>query len=602
MSAGNTAGPVAVIGAGAVGLVMAIELARRGFAPVVFDAKTEVSRSSRAICISRRSLEILQRIGTVSSFFEKALPWSRGKTFYRDQLVFELQMPHSTDDAFAPFANIQQFHTEGFLLNTLHYLGGAVYWDSEVIHVQQSASSVHLAVAVNGIVQRFEFDWVIACDGARSRIRQALGHNLRGTSYEGRYLIADVEVQGVSRPVERHVWFDPASNPGSTVILHVQPDNVWRIDIQLEGNLDDATALDEHTLTRKIQSHFDMLGMRAPWRLIWKSVYRAHALSLDSYRDERVLFAGDAAHLVPIFGVRGLNSGIDDAHNLAWKIAAVIQGTAMPALLDSYTEERRAAALENLANATKSTWFMSPPTEGFRLLRDAVLKLSERHSWASTLINPRQSTAHVYRGSSVILYDSATCPIPVEPGSVIPSPRIGQRHLHDFLPEDGFALLIFGACLTAEECNRLASSAQALSVSPIQIGGIGQAAATFIDDEDGRIAAIFTAETFGFYLIRPDEHIAARFQKIDEAVLSQALKHALGHTPRSVEEKFVEVIDADQLVPRAGVESDFENLARAFDRDGSIGVASLALEFSHALEERGDACKTKASAIGKVLQ
>jgi hypothetical protein len=174
--------------------------------------------------------------------------------------------------------------------------------------------------------------------------------------------------------------------------------------------------------------------------------------------------------------------------------------------------------------------------------------------------------------------------------------------LHDFLPEDGFALLIFGACLTAEECNRLASSAQALSVSPIQIGGIGQAAATFIDDEDGRIAAIFTAETFGFYLIRPDEHIAARFQKIDEAVLSQALKHALGHTPRSVEEKFVEVIDADQLVPRAGVESDFENLARAFDRDGSIGVASLALEFSHALEERGDACKTKASAIGKVLQ
>lgn len=583
-----SSGPVAVVGAGPVGLVMAIELARRGIRTMVFDSKKEVSWSSRAICISRRSLEIFKRIGIVPSFFEKALPWNSGKTFYRDQLVFELRMPHSTEDAFAPFVNIQQFHTESFLLDTLHRLRGQVRWASDVVGVHQDASGVQLGVNTDGNVQEFAFDWVVACDGARSQVRQALGLNLRGTSYEGRYLIADVQVEGVNRPVERHVWFDPVSNPGSTVILHVQPDNIWRIDIQIEGDIDDATALDERTLIRQIQSHFDMLDMRTPWRVIWKSVYRAHALSLDSYRDRRVLFAGDAAHLVPIFGVRGLNSGIDDAHNLGWKIAAVVRGNGVPALLDSYTEERRAATLENLAHATKSTWFMSPPTPGFRLMRNAVLALAKSQPWAKTLINPRQSTAHVYKASSVIRYESADCGPPgIEPGAVLPSMMVGEdRHLQDLLPDDGFALLIFGANLSPDACRRTVSLADALGIAPILIGGSLQVAKTVIEDADQRLATVFAAERFACYLVRPDEHIAARFKSVDEGVLAQALRQALGHTPSSAPVEFVEVTAADQLVPRTRMEMDFEDLARAFDRQGDIGLACVALEFSHRFAER----------------
>ncbi|MFD2498385.1 FAD-dependent monooxygenase [Rhizorhabdus histidinilytica] len=171
--------------------------------------------------------------------------------------------------------------------------------------------------------------WVVAADGARSVVRQALGLKLQGDSYEGRYLIADIEVAGVERPVERHVWFDPPSNPGSTVILHVQPDGIWRIDIQLRDE-DGDEMLEEERLLPLLQAQLDMMGVTAGWTLVWKSIYRAHALTLDSYRHGRVMLAGDAAHLVPIFGVRGLNSGIDDAHNLAWKLALVAAGARRP--------------------------------------------------------------------------------------------------------------------------------------------------------------------------------------------------------------------------------------------------------------------------------
>jgi 3-(3-hydroxy-phenyl)propionate hydroxylase len=443
------------VGAGPVGLIAAIELARQGLRPVLLDAKDEVAWSSRAICISRRSLEILDRVGAGPAFEAKALPWSRGRTYHGDRLVFRLDMPYAAGDRHAPFVNIQQFYTEQFLLDTLKALGdGAeIRWGNRVTGVRQDEDGVTLAVAGPDGDYELRTDWVVAADGGRSAMREQMGLPLHGTAYESRYLIADIEVEGADRPVERNVWFDSPANPGSTVILHVQPDGVWRIDYQLRDDEDSEEALRDENVTARLQAQLDMMGVRAPWRMIWKSLYKALALSLDSYRHGRVLFAGDAAHLVPIFGVRGLNSGIDDAHNLGWKLAMVACGEAPPTLLDSYSHERRRATRENHEQAIKSTWFMSPPSAGFRMMRDAVLSLAAKHEWASALVNPRQSSAHVYDDSPVIQADATPCDIGVKPGEPLPNPPVAAAtapsaagasgHLHDALPPRGFALLVF---------------------------------------------------------------------------------------------------------------------------------------------------------------
>ena len=240
-ASGQERAAVAVVGGGPVGLIAATELARQGLRPVLLDGKAELAWSSRAICISRRSQEILDRIGAGPAFAAKALPWFRGRTFHRDRLVFRLEMPHAPGDRHAPFVNIQQFYTEQFLLDALRAAGdGAeVRWGHKVTGTRQDADGVVLAVAApDGGGYELRADWVVAADGGRSAMRELMGLSLRGTSYEGRYLIADIEVEGADWPVERHVWFDPPANPGSTVILHVQPDGVWRIDCQLRDGED----------------------------------------------------------------------------------------------------------------------------------------------------------------------------------------------------------------------------------------------------------------------------------------------------------------------------------------------------------------------------
>jgi 3-(3-hydroxy-phenyl)propionate hydroxylase len=503
--------PIVVVGGGPVGLTAALELLHHGLRPIVIEAKPELAWSSRAICISRRSLEIYDRLGLGATFLRRGLGWHRGQSFYRRHKVFDLEMPYGPDDKHPPFINLQQFHTEKILVDAFTARGGDLRWKTEVTGATVAYDRVTLKIEHEGATDTIDAAYVVAADGARSTMRDLLGLKLAGTSYEGRYLIADIEIH-VERPVERRVWFDPPSNPGSTVIIHIQPDNIWRIDYQLRDDEDPDEAQREENVRARIQSHLEMIGEPAQWRLHWRSLYRAHCLTLDSYRHGRVVFAGDAAHLVPIFGVRGLNSGIEDAHNLGWKLAVAQE----PAFLNSYSEERRAATLENITQATKSTWFMSPPTPGFQWMRDATLMLAVDHAFVRPLINPRQSAPFAYPASPL-----STCyphqGLGVDVGAPLPNLKTAPgRYLHDDLNPRGFTLLLSRQHVSAGEFADLqrwvATIAGRLVVAELPDAAMARLAAAALPA----------------YVVRPDEHIAARFSRLDVPAIASALERSFG--------------------------------------------------------------------------
>lgn len=559
---------VAVVGAGPVGALAALELARHGLKVVLLEARKEVSWTSRAICISRRSMEILSRTGVGEGFDAKGLRWSRGRTFHRDRLVFELDMLYRDDDRHAPFINLQQCYTEQFLIDAIKGAehGPELRLGHQVTKVEQSANAVRIFVDGADGPYELDADWLVAADGARSVVRSSLGLAMKGTSYEGRYLISDIQVEGVDWPVERHVWFDAPANPGSTVILHVQPDGMWRIDMQLHENEDPDEALSDEKLVARLQDQLRTMGVDAPWRLVWKSVYRAHSLSLDNYRHGRILFAGDAAHLVPIFGVRGLNSGFGDAHNLAWKLAAVARGDAPDGLLDSYSSERRGATAENIAKADKSTWFMSPPSAGFRRMRDAALQLAHREQWVRDLINPRQASFHVYYGSPVVVPADAP-EIGVRPGSPLPNLPFRGGFLHEVLAPLGFSALIFAAALDVDDLDAAVEACRDLAIEPVVI-------------EDESLGQHFAARRFPLYLIRPDEHVAARLAAPDLARLPSALAVATGRDPSPK----ARLQESAMATP---TEEIYEALSKAIDRAEAEGdrlaLERIALSLAHAI-------------------
>jgi 3-(3-hydroxy-phenyl)propionate hydroxylase len=387
---------VLIAGGGPVGLTLAALLAKQGVRSLVLEADVSYCIGSRAICVSRRSQEILDWAGAGDALAAKGLPWVGGRSYFRDSEVLHFTMPSEPTERFAPMVNIQQFYIEEYA----HKAGGFdVEWGCKVIKVASFTDYSLVDVETSdGQSHQLKTDWLVACDGGKSTVREQLGLALEGVQYEGRYVIVDIK-QKTQRPVERLAWFDPPSNPGSTLLMHRQPDDVWRIDYQVADHEDPTEAVKPENVLPRVQSHLTMIGENEPWEPLWISIYNAKCLTLPDYQHQRIFFAGDAAHLVPIFGVRGLNSGLDDAGNLAWKLAAVIHGNADQNLLRSYTQERLHATRENIYFGAKSTEFMAPPHAGFELMRKAALRLSLENDRVRSLINPRQSTPIEYAGS-----------------------------------------------------------------------------------------------------------------------------------------------------------------------------------------------------------
>ena len=504
--------PVVVIGAGPVGLGVAIDLAQQGIAVVVLDENDKVSSGSRAICFAKRALEILDRLGCGAPMVEKGVLWDAGKVFFDEREVYRFNLLNEGGHKSPAFVNLQQYYLEEYLVNRVRELQAEgkpieLRGKNRVEAVGRHEDHARLEITTPDGPYILEADWLIACDGANSATRRMLGLDFGGRVFEDNFLIADV-VMEADFPTERWFWFDPPFNRGQSALLHKQPDNVWRIDLQLGWDIDREHEMKPENIIPRLHA---MLGEDAKFELEWVSIYTFQCRRMEAFRDGRILFAGDAAHQVSPFGARGANSGLQDTDNLAWKLRLVLEGKAPEALLDSYNQERVYGADENILNSTRSTDFITPKSETSRIFRDAVLSLSEHHEFARPLVNSgRLSVPCTYDGSALNGPDAATLPVSLRPGSSASDAPTKQGWLLDRLG-DNFQLLAIGAEVKG----------------PLTACGIDIEIISLKVDESPELATRYLGDsTSAIYLMRPDQHVAARWISYDKAAVLQALKTA----------------------------------------------------------------------------
>ncbi|MFN3734376.1 FAD-dependent oxidoreductase [Comamonas testosteroni] len=504
--------PVVIVGAGPVGLTLAIDMAQRGHAVVLMDREDSLSEGSRAIAFAKRTLEIWDRLGVGDRMVAKGVSWSQGKVFFKEDLVYQFNMLSEAGHERPAFINLQQYYAEAYLVERALQLPQIdLRWLHEVVGVEPGEHATTLAVRTPEGDYSVDADWVIACDGSRSPVRQALGLESKGQVFQDRFLIADVKMQA-EFPVERWFWFDPPFHSNQSALLHLQPDNVWRVDFQLGWDADPEVEKRPERIIPRIQA---MLGKDVDFSLEWSSVYTFACQRMDRFMHSRVIFAGDAAHRVSPFGGRGANSGIQDADNLAWKLDWVLRGKASRDLLESYCDEREYAADENILNSTRSTDFITPKTTASRLFRDAVLGLAETQPFARRLVNSgRLSVPATLHYSSLSTPDADHFDTPPLLGAPLPDAPITVGGQPTWLLRQtgpAFTLLHFGP--VPEWVNHL-TDVTSISIGT-QILDIQDLVRQRLDGADGTT-----------YLVRPDQHICARWRNPDEATVRAALSRA----------------------------------------------------------------------------
>ncbi|VVD73725.1 FAD-dependent oxidoreductase [Pandoraea cepalis] len=551
---GNAAGdihPVIVVGAGPVGLASAIDLAQQGVPVIVLDDDCTLSAGSRAICFAKRTLDIFDRLGCGERMVQKGVCWNVGRVFLRDREVYNFDLLPETGHHRPAFINLQQYYVEGYLYERARELPNIdIRWKHKVVGLTQQGTpgtpeaSVTLTVETPDGNYQTSARYVVAADGSRSPVRKLLGVDTHGRTFKDRFLIADVKMTA-DFPTERWFWFDPPFHPNQSVLLHRQPDDVWRIDFQLGWDADPAVEKTPERVIPRVQA---LLGPDAKFTLEWVSVYTFSCLRMDDFRHGHVLFTGDAAHGVSPFGARGANSGVQDAENLAWKLALVLAGQAPDTLLDTYAREREFAADENIRNSTRSTDFITPKSPVSRVFRDAVLTLARDHAFARRLVNSgRLSVPAVLSESTLNTPERDTFAGRMVPGTAcVDAPLV--RHGQDgwLLPRLGgrFVALVFGAPASLDAASLAGLDALANDSVPVVSLFVTPDAEAAQDargeshsvwhDAQGLAAQRYDAAPGTVYLIRPDQHVCARWRSVDATAIAAARERALGCTAPEV--------------------------------------------------------------------
>ncbi len=524
--------PLIIVGAGPVGLAAAVDARLKGLDVLLFDEDDSVSTGSRAVCYAKRALEVLDRLGVGDPICDRGVSWNVGRTFLREAEVYQFDLVPDPGHKRPGMINLQQYHLEEALVARALELGADMRWRYKVTGVVNETDHVRLTVETPDATFDIEADWLVVADGARSPIRRALGLDIEGRVFKDRFLIADV-VMKADFPAERWFWFDPPFHPGQSVLLHKQSDNVWRIDFQLGWDADPEEEKKPEKIIPRLQA---MLGDQRPFELEWVSIYTFQCRRMKDFRAGRALFVGDAAHQVSPIGARGANSGFQDTDDLMWKLALVLKGQAPDTLLDTYSADRTFAADENLMNSTRSTDFITPKSRVSKTFRNAVLDLAQDHAFARRLVNSgRLSVPSFLTASALNTPDADDFAGDMVPGAPMDDAPVQINGVSAWLLDQvgkGFQLMLFaddtGAVDGGTQALLKELAANALPVTPLVVtpaGGKMDGIAVLADPQ-GHIHRRYDARPGTVYLLRPDQHVAARWRTLDAAQVRAALGRA----------------------------------------------------------------------------
>ncbi|MDO9149588.1 MAG: FAD-dependent oxidoreductase [Hydrogenophaga sp.] len=528
--------PLVIIGAGPVGLAAAIDARLQGLDVLLFDEEDSVSFGSRAVCYAKRALEILDRLGVGDVVVDKGVSWNVGRTFLREEEVYRFNLVPDAGHKRPGMINLQQYHLEEALVNRATELGADLRWNYKVVGVTPLADGARVSVETPDGAFEIEADWLIVADGARSNVRRQLGLDIEGHVFKDRFLIADV-VMKADYPAERWFWFDPPFHPNQSVLLHKQSDNVWRIDFQLGWDADPEEEKKPENILPRVKA---MLGDDREFTLEWASIYTFQCRRMKNFRHGHLLFAGDAAHQVSPFGARGANSGFQDTDDLLWKLALVIKGLAPEALLDTYDTDRVYAADENIRNSTRSTDFITPKSAVSKLFRNAALELARSQPFARKLVNSgRLSVPAFLVHSALNTPDTGPFEGDMVPGAPLDDAPVRVAGADGWLLDqlgNRFVLLAFADSVEAIDTALPGLRAQAAALAgaalPVQTllvtahAGNAPAGLATLHDRDGLLAQRLDARPGTCYLVRPDQHVAARWRSFDVSAVRAALARA----------------------------------------------------------------------------
>ena len=523
--------PVVVVGAGPVGLAAAIDLAQRGTPVLLLDDDRTVSVGSRGLCYAKRTLEVLDRLGCGQPVVDKGVTWNVGRTFLETEEVFQFNLLPEAGHERPGMVNLQQYYLEEYLVKRAQALPTLqMRWEHKVTAVQPDADGATLTVQTADGSFTLRTDWLVVADGARSPIRRHLGLDIEGRVFQDRFLIADV-IMKADYPAERWFWFDPPFHPNQSVLLHKQSNNVWRIDFQLGWDADPEEEKKPEKVIPRLKA---MLGDERPFELEWVSIYTFQCRRMTDFRHGRVLFVGDAAHQVSPFGARGANSGFQDADDLMWKLGLVIKGQASDKLLDTYAHDRQFAADENIMNSTRSTDFITPKSRTSKTFRNQVLALAKHHPFARKLVNSGRLSMPSFLTESVLNTPDADAfegqMVPGAPMDDAPVQVDGQdAWLLDQVGQ-GFQVLFFVDAAPSLEVLAQLANVQPVQVTPLIVTSspLNIPGAKVIVDIQGLMAKRYDAKPGTTYLLRPDQHVVARWRHLNVNVVQTALTRALG--------------------------------------------------------------------------
>ncbi|MEU0268864.1 FAD-dependent monooxygenase [Nocardioides sp. NPDC006303] len=522
--------PVVVIGDGPVGQSAALLLARWGLPVIVVDARPARDMvGSKAICQQRDVLDIWDNLGGAGAqIAREGVTWTRATTFHQDHELFTIEFQDPGESPFPPFVNISQCRTEEILDEKIQADPRIeVRWGHEATGITQDDSGAVVTCVTESGEVRITASYVIACTGARSdRLRAQLGLTFDGSTFGDQFLICDIRTDLPGWGQERRFYFDPPWNPGRQVLIHPCPDSTFRIDWQVPERFDLAEAERSGSLDERIRQ---IIGDRE-YEVMWSSVYRFHSRVVNRMRVGRVLLAGDSAHLVSPFGARGLNSGVQDAENAAWKIAFVLHGWAPESLLDSYHDERHAAALENIDVTTATMNFLVPHTAEEQSHRRRVLEAARDDLTARAEVDSGRLAEPYWYSDSPLTTPSIDRPAsgrpprgttpPCAPGVLIPDHKVHDSV--DGCPDrlrrrlrDGMTLL----CGEAVDIGQV-REAVAASSAHVYVSGVDE-----LDHDLGRALGLGAEEV---WLVRPDAHIAACLTSATTEDVRAAVERTLG--------------------------------------------------------------------------